>query len=160
MVYNFRDPRTLASIHPQYNLLSVVYRLYVQIFERIEHRQFPPYIETYMERNGVTWDRVLEQQRLIADMFDGLLAQEHTWDSSLSYLRKAMQDTRWHDRFDWEAMAVFDMLANQALFAYAYGAIADLVSAEDITAMNAGELREIVDRLCRRAADFGTENPK
>jgi len=153
MVSNIRDPKTFASVHPQYNLLNVVYRLYVQIFERIEKKQYPPYIETYMERLDVTWDRVFEQQRLIADLLDGLFAKEYTRDSALSYLRKSMRDCRWSERFDWEAMTVFDMLANQSLFAYYFGAIADLVSEEDITAQSAGELREIIDRLCQRATE-------
>jgi len=153
MVFNVRDPKTFASVHPQYNLLNVAYRLYVQVFERIENRQYPPYIETYIEQHGVTRDRILEQQRLIADMLDGLFAREFARDDAMSYLRKAMLDCRWSERFDWEAMAVFDMLANQSLFAYYFGAIADLVSEEDMTAQNVGELREIVDRLCRHATE-------
>lgn len=153
MVFNIRDPKTYASVHPQYNLINVAYRLYVQIFERIENKRYPPYIETYREECGVTEDRIVEQQRLIADLFDGLFAKEYTREPGTSYLRKAMRDCRWSERFDWEAMAVFDMLASQSLLAYAFGAIADLVSGEDIAAQNAGELRAIVDRLCRRAAD-------
>jgi len=153
MVFNIRDSKTRASVHPQYNMLNVVYRLYVQIFERIEKGQYPPYIDAYMTERGITKERIAEQQRLVADLLDGLFAKEYTRETGTSYLRTAMKDCRWAERFDWEAMAVFDMLASQSLLAYYFGAIADLSSEEDITAQNAGQLREIVDRLCKRTVD-------
>lgn len=160
MVFNVREPNTRASIHPQYNMLNVVYRLYVQIFERIEKGQFPDYVHTYMEQHQVTPERIAGQQRLIADLIDGLLAKEYTRDPAMTYLRKAMQDCRWAERFDWEAMGVFDLLASQSILAYYFLAFADLASEEDVKAQNPGELREIVNRLCRRAAgDNWTARP-
>ena len=154
MVINIRDPRTRASVHPQYNMLNVVYRLYVQIFERIENKEYPPYILTYMAERNVTSERIRNQQRLIADLIDGLTAKEYTREPGMSYLRKAMADCRWAERFDWEAMAVFDMLASQSLLAYFFLVFADLAGEEDIQAQNAGELREIVDRMCERAVQL------
>jgi len=151
MVINIRDPRTRASVHPQYNMLNVVYRLYVQIFERIENGEYPPYISTYINERNVTTERVRNQQRLIADLIDGLMAKEFTRDPGMSYLRKAMADCRWTERYDWEAMGVFDLLASQSLLAYFFLVFADLASEEDVQTQNAGELREIVDRMCEKA---------
>ena len=154
MVVNIRDPHTRASIHPQYNMLNVVYRLYVQIFERIENENYPPYIATYRIERNVTTERLRNQQQLIADLIDGLMAREYTRDAGMSYLRKAMADCRWGERFDWEAMGVFDMLASQSLLAYFFLVFADLASEEDTQVQNAGELREIVDRMCERAVQL------
>ena len=153
MVSNVRDPKTRASIHPQYNMLNVVYRLYVQIFERIESGQFPDYLRDFMERHEITPERLLSQQKLIADLIDGLLQKEYAREPAQSYLRKAMKDCRWAERSDWEAMMVFDHLASQSLLSYFFLIFADLASEEDIAAQNPGELREIVDRLCRRAVN-------
>jgi len=154
MVTNIRDPRTRASVHPQYNMLNVVYRLYVQIFERIENGEYPPYISTYINERNVTTERIRNQQRLIADLIDGLMAKEFTRDPGMSYLRKAMTDCRWAERYDWEAMGVFDLLASQSLLAYFFLVFADLASEEDVQAQNAGELREIVDRMCEKAGQL------
>lgn len=153
MVVNIRDPKTGAAVHPQYNLLNVAYRLYVQIFERIEKWEFPEYVSRYMQERNVTLDRVRSQQALIADLLDGLFAGEYQRETGTSYLRKAMADCRWTVRFDWEAMAVFDLLASQSLLAYYFGAVAELACEEDLRLQNAGELRLIVDRMCRRAVD-------
>lgn len=153
MVFNIRDPKTWASVHPQYNMVNVVYRLFVQIFQRIEAGRYPPYIDDYRHARGITDERVLGQKRLIADLLDGLFAKEYSREPGVAYLRKAMKDCRWSERFDWEAMGVFDMLASQSLLAYAFGVLADLVSEEDLIAQDAGELRQIVDRQCGRALD-------
>lgn len=153
MVQNIRDPKTLATAHPYYNMMNVVYRLYVQIFERIELGQYPPYVTEYMDAFGITPERIVEQQRLIADLLDGLMLKEYLRDESMSYLRKAMQDCRWQGRFDWQAMGVFDLLASQSMLAYFFGTFADLACDLDIEFQTPGELREIVDRLCRRATD-------
>lgn len=154
MVQNIRDPKTLATAHPYYNMINVVYRLYVQIFERIELGQYPPYIKEYMETFDITPDRITGQQRLIADLLDGLMLKEYPRDDSMSYLRKAMQDCGWKDRFDWRAMGVFDLLASQSLLAYFFGVFADLACEVDLEFQTPGELREIVDRLCRRATTY------
>jgi len=151
-IHNIRDPKTGASVLPQYNLLNLGYQAYIQVFERIKNREYPDYINTYMEKSGMTLDRVSAQMQLIADLLDGLFAKEYSRDESMSYLHKAMQDCRWRERFDWEAMAVFDMLASQAMLAHYFLAIADLVTESEIRAQNPGELREIVGTLCRRAS--------
>jgi hypothetical protein len=156
MVTNVRDPRTRASVHPQYNMLNVVYRLYVQIFERIENGEYPPYISTYIDERKVTTERIRSQQRLIADLIDGLMAKEYTRDPVMTYLRKAMADCRWTERYDWEAMGVFDLLASQSLLAYFFLVFADLAGEDDVQAQNAGELREIVDRMCEKAVLVST----
>lgn len=157
MVVNIRDPKTGASVHPQYNMLNVVYRLYVQIFQRIELGHYPEYVREYMEKNHVTIERITSQQSLIADLLDGLFAKEYTREAGTSYLRKAMKDCRWSERFDWEAMAVFDMLASQSLLAYYFGVIAEVASEEDVTAHSAAELRLIVDRMSQRAIELALQ---
>ena len=141
-------------MHPQYNMLNVGYQLIVQIFERIENGQYPPYIDQYMTDQGITKTQVLEQQKLIADLLDGLFAKEYTRDPSMTYMRAAMQQCNWKERFDWKAMAVFDMLASQSFLTYYFLTIADLASAEDVAAQNPGQLREIVGRLAKRATTF------
>jgi len=150
-IHNIRDPKTGASVLPQYNLLNLGYRAYVEVFERILNREYPDYIDVYMEKNGITTERMMDQMQLIADLLDGLFAKEYSRDESVNYLHKAMRDCRWRDRFDWEAMAVFDMLSSQAWLASYFLAVADLVTESEIRAQNAGELREIVKTLCRRA---------
>ena len=152
-ILNIRDPKTGASVLPQYNLLNLGYAAYVQTFERIKNREYPDYIDDYMEKNGITPERVWSQMQLIADLLDGLFSKEYSRDESMSYLRKAMQDCDWGKRFDWEAMAVFDMLSSQAWLASYFLAIADHVNESEIRAQNAGELREIVKNLCKRAGD-------
>ena len=154
MVMNIRDAKSRGSVHPQYNMLNVVYRLYVQIFERIEKGQYPPYIAQYMVEHEIDCKRIHRQQQLIADLIDGLMAKEYARDSGQTYLRKAMADCRWQERFDWEAMAVFDMLASQSLLAYYFGIFADLAGEEDVQAQNPGELREIVDRMAGHAVEL------
>ena len=154
MVFNARHQKTMASVHPQYNLLNFGYQLYVQIFERLESGEVPDYIKEYRETNGITDERLLAQKKLIADLLDGLFAKEYTRDPSMEYLRKCMQDCNWYERFDWQAMAVFDMLASQATLASYFSAIADLASAQDIEVNGLGELREIVKRQSQRAVDL------
>lgn len=156
MVVNIRHYETKASVHPQYNMINVVYRLYVQIFERIEKKQYPDYVNIYMEANGITMERVLLQKKLIADLLDGLLSKEYTREPGTEYLRKAMRDCRWSERFDWAAMTVFDMLASQSMLAYFFNVFAELASEEDVKAQNPCELREIVDRQCRHASEIIT----
>jgi hypothetical protein len=158
MVVNIREPETGASVLPQHHILNVMYELYVQIFDRIAKKQYPAYIEEYRERHGVDEERIVNQQRLIHDLADGLFAGRYTRDSSMAYLDKAMKECRWEERFDWEAMAVFDMLASQSLLAYFWTAVSDLASEEYLKAHSAGELRPLVDRLCGRALDIVTHH--
>ena len=89
-IHNIRDPKTGASVLPQYNLLNLGYQAYIQVFERIKNREYPDYIDTYMAKNGITFDRIYSQMRLIADLLDGLYAKEYSRDESMSYLHKAM----------------------------------------------------------------------
>jgi hypothetical protein len=130
-----------------------MYRLYVQIFERIAQKQFPTYVQEFIDTRVITNERIIAQQQLIADLFDGLLKGEYERSPDMDYLHKAMQDCHWKERFDWEAMAVFDMLASQSLLATWFLAVADLYSEADVQAQDPGELRKIIDTQCRRAVD-------
>jgi hypothetical protein len=150
-ILNIRDPKTGASVLPQYNLLNLGYSAIKQVFQRIESGNHPEYINTFREQHGVTQERINTQLHLIADLLDGLFRGEYERDDSMTYLEKAMQDCRWPERFDWEAMAVFDMLMSQGIIAHYFLAIADLASESEIQANNKDELREIVENLCRRA---------
>ena len=154
MVSNIREPKTEASVLPQYNVLNFGYRMYVQMFERIEKKEYPDYIDVYREKHGVTDDRIQSQMQLIADLLDGMAAGEYVSDKSMAYLHKAMQDCRWQDRFDWEAMAVFDMLASQSMLAFYFVAMSEVITESEIKAQNMGELRKIIDRLCRQSSEI------
>jgi len=147
----------MASVHPQYNLLNFGYQLFVQIFEKIEKQEYPPYIDEYMTKNGITMDRVISQQRLIADLLDGLLGYEYERDDSTTYLQAAMKQCHWADRFDWEARAVFDMLASQAVLASYFLTVADLFNETDVKAQNPGQLRKIIERFAERAMNVVNE---
>jgi len=73
MTANVRDTRSGASVHPQYNILNVMYTMYVQIFENIEKQQYPAQVRKYIEQCGITPERIRTQQQLIAELLDGLL---------------------------------------------------------------------------------------
>jgi hypothetical protein len=152
-IINIRDAKTDASVLPQYNMVNIMYRLYVQIFERIDKGQFPAYVDEYIKAHLITSGRILSQQQLIADLFDGLLKGEYERSPNMDYLHKAMQDCNWTERFDWAAMGVFDMLTSQSLLSMWFLTVADLYSGADVQAQSPGELRNIIDRQCRRAVD-------
>jgi hypothetical protein len=152
-VTNVRDKKTNASVLPQYNVVNITYRLYVQIFKRIAEKQFPDYVQQFIDSQNITQERISEQQRLISDLFDGLLNKEYSRSPDMNYLRKAMEDCHWKDRFDWAAMAVVDMLVSQSLLATMFLTISDIYSESDIVAQSPGELRSIIDQQCRRAVE-------
>jgi hypothetical protein len=152
-ICNIRDKKTKASVLPQYNIINIMYRLYVQIFKRISQKQYPPYVQQFIEANLITSERILSQQQLIADLFDGLLKGEYERSPDMNYLHKAMTDCRWKERFDWAAMGVFDMLTSQSLLATWFLTIADLYSEADVQAQNPGELRELIDKQCHLAVE-------
>jgi hypothetical protein len=156
-ILNIRDPKTRASILPQYNILNIMYRLYTQVFQRLEDGRYPPYIREYIDARNITPARIEAQRQLIADLLDGLLNKEYQRSDEMDYLRKAMADCRWKERFDWEAMSVFDTLASQSMLATWFLTIADLYTDRDIQAQGAGELREIIDRRCKQAVEIAGE---
>jgi hypothetical protein len=150
-ITNVRDPKSGAIVHPQYNMCSVMYRLYTQIFESISSETYPDYIRQHIADKGITKERIAAQQRLISDMLDGLLEKQYQREEGISYVRAAMNICKWSERFDWEAMAVFDMLASQSMIAYWFNTVADLFNEADIRAQSPGELRSIIDSKTKEA---------
>jgi len=155
MTANVRDTRSGASVHPQYNILNVMYTMYVQIFENIEKRQFPAHVRIYIERNGITPERIHAQQQIIAELLDGLLSGTFERKADEPYVITAMRHCDWENRVDWDAMSVFDMLASRALLGYWFNAAADLFNEEDVRAQSPGQLTAIIKRICEKAIQTG-----
>jgi hypothetical protein len=156
-VFNVRDRKTEATILPQYNTLNIMYRLYVEIFDRIRNDQIPEYLKEYMRENGITKEQVTEQQQLISDLLDGLLEERYQRDPAMDYLHASMEQCRWKERFNWKVMLVFDALASGAMMATWFNTIADLYCEADIKAQNPGELRELIDTNCKKAVNAASE---
>jgi len=155
MVVNVRDARSGASVHPQYNILNVMYSMYVQVFKNIEEGNVSPDIKDYIERNSITSAQIVSQQALIADLLDGLLSGRFEREEGTPHVLQAMNDCDWYNRVNWSAMAVFDMLASRSMLGYWFNAAADLFNEEDIRAQSPGQLTEIINRMCEHAAKTG-----
>jgi hypothetical protein len=153
-ISNVRDKWTDATILPQYNTLNIMYRLYVEIFDRIRERRMPPYLVTYMDENNITNEQITEQQQLISDLLDGLLEYRYPRDPDMDYVHAAMRDCRWQERFDWRVMMIFDTLASQSMLATWFNTIADLYRDTDVKAQSPGDLRKLIDRNCKEAYDI------
>ena len=155
MVSNIRDTQSGASVHPQYNMLNVMYTMYVQVFKNIAEEKYPQQVKDYIVRHNVTPTRILLQQKLIADLLDGFLTGTFEREEGTPYVIKAMRDCHWENRVDWEAMTVFDMMASRGLMGYWFNAAADLFNGDDVRAQSPGQLTAIIEQMCAKATKTG-----
>ena len=156
MTTNIRDTKSGASVHPQYNILNIMYSLYVQIGGQIEKEAYPSDVKTYIEQHAISREGILSQLKLIADLLDGLLSGKFEREEGTPYIIKAMKDCDWTNRVDWATMTVFDMLASRAMLATWFMAAADLFNEVDIRAQSPGQLTEIVKGACEHAIETGS----
>ena len=153
MVSNVRDGKSGATVHPQYNLLNMLYPLCTQIYERVAKGEYASDIKEYMEQHNLSAEHVETQLCLIAELLDGLLSGKFEREEDVPYVIKAMKDCRWKERVDWKAMTAFDMMLSRGLLGYWFNAAADMFNQEDIRAQSPGRLTEIIEEMCKRAVD-------
>jgi hypothetical protein len=159
MTFNVYEARTGAIANPEYNFLNVGKIIWKQSLERIQNKQYPPYIEEYIKHFNITDDDIASQFDLIADLIDGLLKRD--FDRKLleneTMLAAALRIVNWEERFNWKAMGVFDMIASQGTLAYWFISVVAHLQQKDIDAQDPGSLYRAIERNVRNAHETITE---
>jgi hypothetical protein len=152
---NVYDPKTHAIANPEYNFLNVGKIIWKQTYERIQTKQYPDYITEYRDHFKITDEDIEAQFELVADVIDGLLERKFDGDRLLDepYLTAALRLTKWKERLNWKAMAVFDMIANQGTLAYWFCAAVAHFQQPDINAQDPGSLKNLIHHKTKDAFD-------
>jgi hypothetical protein len=147
------DQKTGAFVNPEYNLLNLGKPIWKQTFERIIAKQYPPYIDEYIKIMEVTDKDLIQQFELIVDLVEGLLERKFDKErlEDENWLDTAMRVINWDSRFNWKAMGVFDMIANQGTIGLWFMAVVAHFQQPDIEAQDPGSLRGLIDGKIKEA---------
>jgi hypothetical protein len=144
---NIYEQKTGAFANPEFNLLNLGKSVWKQSFQRIVDRSYPPYVRDYIEMMGVTDEELIQQFELVVDLVEGLLERKFDKErlENENWLDTGMRVVNWDSRFNWRAMAVFDMIANQGMIALWFMSIVEHFQQPDIEAQDPGSLRGLID---------------
>jgi hypothetical protein len=148
---NVRDKVSNALVNPAFNFLNVGQGIWKQTFERILEKRYAPYVEQYIQEKNLTEERIISQLGLIADVVDALLGRKFEIEGKETVYDAAFRYAHWKERFDWEAMTVFDMVASQSTISFWLFELGAVCGEEDYLLNNPGQLTAMLEQYPRRS---------